>query len=159
MRGLLGDKLLKFPGLLAASSAICFAQAADQNTGGPSAAADQKNFEKVCGACHNTSLVADIRTEPDWEGTIETMVSVGANATADQLKALKRVLLRTLTRVNVNTATAGQLPLVLDIDDATAQALVKYRRDHGNFKSFEDLKKVPGIDASKLESRKDRIAF
>ena len=159
MRALLRHKLLRFLGLLVTSSAICFAQAADQNTGGPSAAADQKDFEKVCGACHNTSLVSDIRTEPEWEETIETMVSVGANATADQLKAVKRVLLRTLTRVNVNTAAAGQLPLVLDIDDATAQALVKYRRDHGSFKTFEDLKKVPGIDASKLESRKDRIVF
>ena len=90
---------------------------------------------------------------------METMVSVGANATADQLKAVMRVLLRTLTRVNVNTAKASQLPLVLDIDEATARAVVKYRSDHGDFKSLEDLKKVPGIDSAKLEARKDRVVF
>ena len=142
-------------GLLVAGALLGSAQAPTPK----SAVADQADFEKVCGACHNTSLVSDIRTQPEWEETIENMVSVGANATAEQLKAVLRVLLRTLTRVNVNTAAAAQLPLVLDISEATAQALVKYRTDHGDFKSFEDLKKIPGIDAARLEARKDRIVF
>ena len=81
------------------------------------------------------------------------------NLSDEQLEAVMRVLLRTLTKVNVNTATAAQLPLVLDISEATAQALVKYRGAHGNFKTLDDLKKVPGIDAAKLEARKDRVAF
>ena len=102
---------------------------------------------------------SDFRAEPEWEETVEHMVSIGAEGSADELKAVMRVLLRTWTRVNVNTATAAQLSLVLDLSEATAQALVKYRSDHGNFKSFADLKKVPGISAAKLEARKNRIAF
>lgn len=159
MRAVRRYPLLKNLVLPVAAAALCLAQAPDPKSVAASAAADLKDFERVCGACHNTSLVSDIRTEPEWEETIETMVSVGANATADQLKAVMRVLLRTLTRVNVNTAKASQLPLVLDIDEATARAVVKYRSDHGDFKSLDDLKKVPGIDSAKLEARKDRVVF
>jgi competence ComEA-like helix-hairpin-helix protein len=57
----------------------------------------------------------------------------------------------------VNTATAEQLPLVLDISEATAQALVKYRSEHGSFKTLE--KKVRGIEPAKLEARKQRAVF
>jgi competence protein ComEA len=59
----------------------------------------------------------------------------------------------------VNIATAAQLPLVLDISEATAKAIIKYRAEHGNFETLADLKKVPGIDATKLDARKNRIAF
>jgi competence ComEA-like helix-hairpin-helix protein len=138
-------------GLLVGLAAPCGAQAR-------SAAADKVEFEKVCGSCHASSMVSDIRTQLEWEETIEQMLSIGAKGTAEQLQAVRRVLLRTWTKVNVNTATAAQLPLVLDIDEKTAQALVKYRADHGSFQSLDDLKKA-GINASKLEARKDRIAF
>jgi competence ComEA-like helix-hairpin-helix protein len=42
---------------------------------------------------------------------------------------------------------------------AAAQAVVDYRTAHGNFTTLADLKKVPGIDAARLDARKDRIAF
>jgi competence protein ComEA len=87
------------------------------------------------------------------------MVSLGASGAGEQMEAVMRVLMRTLTRVNVNTAPAAQLPLILDISDATAKAVVKYRSEHGNFKTLDDLKKVPGINAARLDARKDRVVF
>jgi competence ComEA-like helix-hairpin-helix protein len=36
---------------------------------------------------------------------------------------------------------------------------VKYRAEYGNFKTLGDLKKVPGINAAKLDARKDRVVF
>jgi competence protein ComEA len=142
-------------GLLVAITSLGVAQ-----TPAPkSATADLADFETVCGACHNTSLISDVRTEPEWEDTVEHMVSIGAKGTDDQLRAVMRVLLRKWTKVNINTAAVEQLPLVLDISEAAAQALVKYRNAHGNFKSLDDLKKVPGLIAAKLEARKDRIAY
>jgi competence protein ComEA len=36
---------------------------------------------------------------------------------------------------------------------------VKYRTEHGSFKTLEDLKKIPGVDAAKLNARKERIVF
>ena len=142
-------------GLLIAIVALGFGQTPDR----PGAAADVAEFETVCGACHDTSLISDIRTEPEWRETIEQMVGIPVDAGGEQLKAVLRFLLRSWTRVNVNTATAAELPLVLDISEATAQALVKYREAHGKFKSFEDLKKVPGLNAAKLQARQNRIAF
>lgn len=139
-------------GLLVATMPLCAAQARSQ-------AADQKDFETVCGACHTPGMVSDIRTEGEWKETVEHMVSIGADGTGRQMEAVMRVLLRTQTKVNVNTATAAQLPLVLGISEATARAVVKYRDRHGNLKTLGDLKKVPGINAAKLDARKDRVVF
>ncbi|HYW44989.1 MAG TPA: ComEA family DNA-binding protein [Bryobacteraceae bacterium] len=155
--------LLADIGLLVGTTALCAAQTPVRNqvssARARSEAADKADFETVCGACHTSSMVSDIRTEPEWKEIVEHMVSIGADGTDEQLEAVMRVLLRTLTKVNVNTATAEQLPLVLDISEATAQAVVKYRAGHGDFKTLDDLKKVPGINAAKLDTRKDRIAF
>ena len=140
-------------GLLVGAAVVCVAQTSR------SEAADKADFETVCGACHSSSMVSDILTAPEWKETVAQMVSIGAKGTEQQMEAVMRVLLRTLTKVNVNKAAAAELPLVLDITEATAQALVKYRADHGDFKTLGDLKKVPGIDAAKLDARKDRVAF
>ena len=84
------------------------------------------------------------------------MVKIGAKGTDEQFERVIRVLLRTLTKVNVNTAPAQEIAPVLDMTDATAEALVKYRTEHGSFKTLEDLKKIPGVDAAKLNARKER---
>lgn len=157
MRARLGYALLVQIGLLAGTTSTCVAQASKAPT--RSEAADKADFEAVCGACHTSDMVSDIRTEPEWKDTVELMVSLGAEGTGEQMEAVMRVLLRTLTKVNVNTAPAAQLALVFDISEAMAQAVVKYRAEHGNFKSLADLKKVPGINAAKLDTRKDRVAF
>jgi competence protein ComEA len=136
--------------------AVRMAMYADQ---AQSEAADQRIFAAVCGTCHTVGMVSDIRGEDEWAETIERMVSIGAKGSEEQLEAAMRFLLRTLTKVNVNTATAAQLPLVLDISEATARAVVKYRGEHGSFKTLDDLKKAPGIDAAKLEARKQRVVF
>jgi len=155
--------LLMDIGLLVGTGALSAAQAPAPkpvpSAQARSEAADKAVFDAVCGACHTVGMVSDIRSAGEWEETVEHMVSIGAKGSDEQMEAVMRVLLRTLTKVNVNTATAAQLPLVLDISEATAQALVKYRGAHGAFKTFDDLKKVPGIDATKLEARKDRVAF
>jgi len=64
-----------------------------------------------------------------------------------------------LTKVNVNTANSDEIAPVMNISDTVAQAIVTYRSTHGNFKSLSDLKKVPGLDAAKVDSRKDRVLF
>ena len=40
-----------------------------------------------------------------------------------------------------------------------SEAIVQYREAKGNFKTIDDLKKVPGLDAVKIESKKDRLDF
>jgi competence protein ComEA len=87
------------------------------------------------------------------------MVRLGARGTSEQFDRVLRYLIRTQTKVNVNTATAAQIAPVLDITLAAAEALVKHRSGKGPFRTMEDLKRVPGIDATKLDARKDRIVM
>jgi DNA uptake protein ComE-like DNA-binding protein len=37
--------------------------------------------------------------------------------------------------------------------------VVHYREQKGNFKTLDDVKKVPGIDAVKIESKRDLVEF
>jgi competence protein ComEA len=123
------------------------------------AAQDDAVFQKICGACHATNMVHDLKTEDEWIETVGNMATLGAKGTDEEFASVLRYLARNFTKVNVNTATAAQIAPVLDIAETSAQAIVEYRMQHGNFASQGDLAKVPGIDATKLESRKDRIAF
>lgn len=122
-------------------------------------ASDGEAFKKVCGACHAASAVSGLRTASEWRETVEHMISIGAKGSDEEFDGVIRVLERTLTKINVNSADAEELAPTMDISDSVAQAIVAYRSSHGNFKSLSDLKKVPGLDASKVDDRKDRILF
>ena len=122
-------------------------------------AVDMATFRAICGSCHSTSLVEGLRTEEEWREEVDQMIKVGARGTETQLQRVMRVLARTLTKVNINTADARQIAPVLDVSEAIAEAVVKRRSSNGKFTSLEDLKRVPGVDAGKLDARKDRIEF
>ena len=62
-------------------------------------------------------------------------------------------------RLNVNKATAIELEAGLSLRRSQAAALIAYREKNGDFKSLDDLKKVPGLDAAKLDAKKDRLVF
>ena len=47
----------------------------------------------------------------------------------------------------------------LTLTRSQAAAIIQYRTKKGSFKSIEDLKKVPGVDAAKIEAKKDRLVF
>lgn len=48
--------------------------------------------------------------------------------------------------VNINTADAATLAAgIKGVGDKKAQAIVKYRKEHGPFRSVDELANVPGI--------------
>jgi competence protein ComEA len=117
-------------------------------------------LESVCGACHGTDLVASRRaTKEGWSYIVDDMVSRGASATNEQIATIIDYLGKNLGQVNVNKGKSEEIATVLEISGAQADAIVKYRTDHGDFKTIDDLKKVPGLDAAKLDSKKDRVAY
>ena len=99
-----------------------------------------------------------------WRATLNKMVAFGTRGT-DQEFALILDYLAThfpaeqLPPVNVNKAAAIELESRLSLRRSQAAAIIAYRTKHGKFKSIEDLKQVPGVDAEKIEAKKDRIAF
>ena len=55
--------------------------------------------------------------------------------------------------------TAKDLENALRIPAKQAAAIVRQREEKGDFKSLDELENVPGIDASKIEANKKRLAF
>lgn len=50
-----------------------------------------------------------------------------------------------LAVVNINTATKEELTTLKGVGNKRAQEIIDYRKKNGNFKSVDDLEKVPGI--------------
>jgi competence protein ComEA len=50
-----------------------------------------------------------------------------------------------LAVVNINTATKEELTSLKGVGEKRAQEIIEYRKKNGNFKSADDLQKVPGI--------------
>ena len=62
--------------------------------------------------------------------------------------------------VNINTADAATLADGLNgVGIKKAQAIVDYRKQHGAFKTVNDLSKVKGINDKLIEKNKDNITL
>jgi competence protein ComEA len=59
--------------------------------------------------------------------------------------------------VNLNAATLEQLDALPGVGPATAQAILDYRKQHGRFRSVQDLLQVQGIGPAKLEKLRQRV--
>ncbi|MBK9316588.1 MAG: helix-hairpin-helix domain-containing protein [Acidobacteria bacterium] len=84
-------------------------------------------------------------TEAEFNAVLEYLIR---NYAADEVP-----------KINVNKARAIDLESGLSLRRSQAAAIIAYRDKNGNFKTIEDLKKVPGIDAEKIEAKKDRLIF
>ena len=60
--------------------------------------------------------------------------------------------------LNINTASAEELETLPNIGEATAQRIINYRTQHGNFSSIDDLQNVRGIGEKTLEKLKPFIS-
>jgi len=99
-----------------------------------------------------------------WAATLRKMAALGATGTPMEFDAALEYLAThfpadELPRINVNSATAIDLESGLTLRRSQAAAIVAYRREHGPFESFEDLKKVPGLDVAMIELKRERLAF
>jgi competence protein ComEA len=115
---------------------------------------------KVCGPCHGAeSAVGQLKTRDEWSKTLDEMAAAGAEGTDEEWNQILEYLDKNFSMILINKADAKQLANALDVPQATAESVVKYREEHGRIASLEDLKKVPGLDPAKLDARKDRFVF
>jgi competence protein ComEA len=118
-------------------------------------------FQKICTGCHALESVVRSRNSRErWGEVVDDMVSRGAQGTDDEIEKVIDYLATNFgKRINVNKAASAELAKGLGIPGKDADAIVSYRAEHGAFKELGDLKKVPGLDAKRVDDWKDRVEF
>jgi competence protein ComEA len=117
--------------------------------------------ETICSECHEpTRVIGQQRTKADWLLKVTEMLQEDQDVTQLERDTIINYLAAHFPKkVNVNKARAKELESGLEISAKEAEAIVGYRADKGGFKTVDDLKKVPGLDAAKVEARKERLEF
>jgi len=118
---------------------------------------------RTCGVCHEPRRAASVRlTRDGWATVVEDMVRRGAKGSDADLAAIVDYLSTNFLGeaprpLNINSAPQIDFESVLELLRREAAAVVAYREKHGAFKTVDDLKKVPGLDFKKIDSKRDRI--
>ena len=117
--------------------------------------------ENVCTACHGTDVFSSMHLrKAEWQEVINSMKARGAEGNDADFKTIADYLGRFLGEsVNINKAGAKELEEELGVSAKEAAALVQYRKDNGDFKTWADVAKVPGLDVKALEPLQKRIVF
>lgn len=115
---------------------------------------------KICNDCHAVEVLQGVgKSKEGWAATVDDMVAKGATGSDEEVQQIVEYLARNFGKVNINTATMTDLKEKLDLPVKEAQAILDYRQEHGSFKSWADLKKVPDVDLARLEAKKGKITF
>ena len=115
---------------------------------------------KACVNCHEIeTVIASRRTKLGWQQSVDDMISRGAEGSGQEMDAVVAYLTTYFGKINVNTATVQDLEKALGLSGQEGQAIVSYRERNSRIKNFEELKKVPGVSAEKLQAKRDLIAF
>jgi competence protein ComEA len=118
---------------------------------------------RACGTCHEGRRAASVRlTREGWAAVIEDMQKRGAKVSEEEFPVILDYLTthflgEALQPLNLNTAGQIDLEAAGGLLRREAAAVIRYREQHGRFKSLDDLKNVPGLDFKKIESRRDSL--
>ena len=121
--------------------------------------------QKLCVGCHELDRSISKRQDRDaWQTTLTKMTALGMKATDGEIRAVVEYLARhypadELPPINMNKARAIEMESGLSLRRSHTAAIIAYREKNGPFKSIEDLRKIPGIDLTKIEAKKDRLVF
>ena len=125
----------------------------------------KEETRKLCSQCHELEKSFSLNQDrTGWQRTMKKMVDFGMKGSEQEFGAVLEYLVKNypadeIPKINVNKAEAIDLESGLSLKRSEAAAIIQYREKHGAFKSIEDLKKVPGLDTSKIEAKKDRLTF
>jgi competence protein ComEA len=120
---------------------------------------------KLCSQCHEIERAFAPRQDHDgWQETVNKMATYGLRASDDDLRLVTDYLAKAfpgepIQKLNLNTASAIQLESALSLKRSESALVIEYRAKNGNFKSLDDVKKIPGIPFAKFEAKKSRIIF
>ena len=115
---------------------------------------------RMCTACHGTDVITDApRTVPSWVDTVLSMKDFGAEGTEEDWKAVTDYIIVNLAYLEVNKATAAEIASVLGVSEKVAEGVVAYREKQGSFKTIDDLKRAPDLDAARIDALAPRLMF
>ena len=118
----------------------------------------KQTFEDTCSLCHSPAAVIGMhKTKAEWKSKVTEMLQEQDVSDSDRTAIIDYLFRSFPATVNVNKAAAKDIEPILGAKDAAA--IVQYRESKGNFKTLDDLKRVPGIDPAKLESVKQQLEF
>ncbi len=118
---------------------------------------------RLCKGCHEVERSFSVRKDrAGWEETMAKMSTLGLKGKPEELASILEYLVKhfpaeELPRLNINQAKAIEFESRLSLPRTQAAAIVGFRTRNGPFRSIDDLKKVPGVDAAKIEARRDRL--
>jgi competence protein ComEA len=154
-----GLRSLRF---LSALGLICLTpHARAQMADGP----DKDLFVATCSKCHEIDRVLSKRQDKDgWQETVSKMQGYGLVAQPDDLRRIISYLAtnlpaETITKLNINTATRIDFESTLSLKRSVAAAIIEYRDKNGSFRSVDDLKNVPGVEAGTVDAKKASLTF
>jgi competence protein ComEA len=143
---------------LVTAAPLAFAQKA-QLPNGPG----KETTQRICGACHGAEIVIGRKMDKEgWTQLVISMVQRGAQGTDDEFSEIVDYLTANFSpdsKININKAVSKDFQTALGISGELGDAIVQYRTDKGDFKSVDDLKKVPGIDAAKIETNRSKLTI
>ena len=149
--------------LLFAAASLAAALASDDEAKNLPDGPGKETVARVCIDCHTAGTFRKMRlNEAEWDDKVGDMVDRGAKADEKQQAEIVAYLVRNFgpdAKVNMNTAPLSELMVVLGFTADESKALVAYRIDRGAFKDWSEVAKVSGVDAKKVESQKDKMAF
>jgi competence protein ComEA len=118
----------------------------------------KQTFEDTCSLCHSpTAVISMHKTKAEWKSKVTEMLQEQDVSDSDRTAIIEYLARSFPATVNVNKAPAKDLEALFTAKEV--EAIVQYRESKGNFKTIDDLKKVPGIDTAKLEAIKQQLDF
>ena len=120
--------------------------------------------QSVCSLCHDaaSAVLGKQWNKDEWERKIIEMLQEEPDVTREERAAILEYLsafFRPGGKIYINKSTAKVLETSLEIPSEAANAIVRHRDRNGDFKSIDDLKKVSGIDAARIDNKKDLLIF
>jgi competence protein ComEA len=151
-------------GLVAVLALGCaWAEGDDEEAKNLPSGAGKDSVVKVCLSCHGAGNFRQLRLNQDgWSDKVADMVDKGAQPSDTETAAVIAYLAQYFgpdSKINVNTAPFQEIKAVLKLSAKETQAMLDYRQQNGPFKAVEEMEKIPGVPAEKVEAQKEKIVF
>lgn len=121
----------------------------------------KKLIENSCTECHGLDQVTGSpMSREQWRSTVTSMVKKGATLSPAEIDSVVDYLAIYFApdKVNVNTASAKEMQNGLNLTPEEVSAVLELRKK-GPIKDLSALSGAAGLDAKKIEAKKDLILF